>query len=341
MGNIVTIKSIAEIMKISPATVSRALNNKPGLSKDLREQIKNKAREMQYYPNARAQALVKGRIGIIGVIIPRPAQFVFSTPLYTKILMGIGSEVKKRNNHILLFFANKDENGYASMYQQGQVDGVIVVANRLNDKNITKLEENNVPTVLIPGYMNEGISSFPNVRENNEQGVFKATEHLIHLGHKKITFIIGSYQSKYTLERLEGYKMAMAKHSLSISDHDILISDFTEQSGFKLMMERMSRKEQPTAVIGINDNVTIGAIHAIHRLKRKIPDDISVIAVGGTEYVQNFTPKLTILKIPMVEIGKMAAKMLMKVLDGIKIRKKTIILETEFIINESTGKAPQ
>lgn len=334
----ITIKDIAKKLNISSSTVSRALTNKNGVSESLRERIQTIAKNMGYYPNFKARALVGGKVGVIGVVIPRSSEFIFSNPFYPEILKGIGNVANKFNYHVLISFEGVDS--YASIFLKRLVDGIIVLAHRIGDKKVSELENRNIPTVLIPGYLDNFESGLPSVNAENIESVFAATDHLIKLGHKRISFILGALNSKFTLERLEGYKRAFEKNNIPVLKEYIRESDFSKKDGVKLMKELLTLPHLPTAVIGVNDNVTIGAIQAIFSNGMRIPKDISVITIGDSEYVSDFNPPLTAIRIPLVEIGKKATQTLLNLLNGTKLRKKNIILPSEFIVRGSTDVPP-
>lgn len=330
----ISIKDIARKLNISPSTVSRAINSKSGVGKVLKAKIQKIAKEEGYHPNYKARALVGGNVGVIGVIIPRSAEFTFSNPFYPQILKGIGKVAAKFDSNLLLSFEGTES--YASLYLKRLVDGIIILGHRLDDNKINELKDRNIPTVLIPGYLDEGKSSLPSIDAENVQSVYDATNHLLKLGHRKIGFILGAYNSKYTLERLAGYKKAFQRENIPIIKSYIIESDFTKSEGFRLMKKLLALPQPPTAFIGINDNVTIGGIQAIYHEKLRVPKDISVITIGDSEYVSDFTPPLTAIRIPMVEIGRKAAQTLFNVLKGVRLKKKSIILPSQFIVRGST-----
>jgi LacI family transcriptional regulator len=331
----ITIKDIAKKLNISPSTVSRALTNKNGVSESLRDRIQTIARDLGYHPNFKARALVGGKIGVIGVVIPHSSELIFSNPFYPEILKGVANITNKFNYHVLLSFEGADS--YASIFLKGLVDGIIVLSHRLDDGKISELENRNIPTVLIPGYLDDSESRLPSVNTENIESVFAATDHLIKLGHKRISFILGSLNSKFTLERLQGYKRAFEKNNIPVLKEYIRESNFSKKDGVKLMKELLTLPHPPTAVIGINDNVTIGAIQAIFSNRMGIPKEISVITIDDSEYVSDFNPPLTAIRIPLFEIGKKATHILLNLLNGTKLRKNNIILPSEFIVRGSTG----
>lgn len=335
-----TITDIARKLSISVATVSRALNNKDGVSAKLREKIYETADDMGYYPNLKARAMVRGMTETIGVIIPRSAEFTFSNPFYPSILSAIASHLEIKNYNMLLHFESKES--YASLYHKRLVDGNIILSNKIDDNKIIELAEKNIPTVLIPGFTKDEKDpikkNIPSVTSENIESLYNATNYLIKLGHKKIAFIIGTYNSKYSLERLEGYIKAHKKNNIPIKEEYICESDFSKSDGFNLMEKLLMTVDRPTSIIGINDAVTVGALQSIYRNQLRIPEDISVISIGGTDYVKDFWPALTTIENPIKQIGDKASEMILKIINNVKIRKRNLTIAAQLIIRESTAK---
>jgi DNA-binding LacI/PurR family transcriptional regulator len=332
---LITITGIARELNISPSTVSRAINGKPGVSDTLRRMIQDRAADVGYHPNARAKALVEGRFGVIGVVIPRDSSLIFSNPYYAEMLKGISSVVNKANYHILLSLDGKEP--ISSLYLRSLVDGLIVVSNRLTETEIGELEDRRIPAVLIYGYRRHADSPLAGVDYRNAEGALQATSYLLGLGHRRIGFISGLPHLKVSRERLEGYHRAFEEYGIPVKEEYILKGNFQKTDGFSLMERLLSLNERPTAVIGINDPVTIGALQAIYANGLKVPDDISVITIGDTDYVAGINPPLTAVALPIAKVGQKAAETLLALLNGTKLRKKNITIGSDLKVRGSTA----
>ena len=165
-----TIKEIAKRAGVSYSTVSRSLNNKKGVRADIREAVQKIAKETGYFPHSSAQALVKNRVRVLGIIITRTGEFAFQNPYYSQVFMGI-SEVATKHHYNLMLSIN-EKKSYIDLYFRRLVDGVIVVGNRLDDELIGDLEEKKVPSVLIPGLMNHSKNDIPSVNSENLKSVY-------------------------------------------------------------------------------------------------------------------------------------------------------------------------
>lgn len=330
-----TIKQIAQEAGVSYSTVSRALNGKEGVRPELRELILGIAKKMNYFPHSSAKALVKNRVGVIGVVIPRTSEFAFQNPFYSHILLGL-SQVANQNDYNLMLSINSQES-YASLYHRRLVDGILVVANRTDDERIPELVEMNVPAVVVPGYPANAAIDITQVNSENYQSVHRAVSYLVSLGHCNIAFILGKKNSYYTIERLRAYCDALAEHGLPLREQYLAESDFSKTDGYRLMGTLLDLPEPPSAVICINDSVTPGALHQIKSRGLRAPQDISVVAIGCSDNFELYDPPLTTIRTRVVEVGQAAAQCLIDIIEKGSCPDRRIVIPSDLIIRESTG----
>ena len=329
-----TIKEIAQKAGISYSTVSRALNDKRGVRAELRDRIKRIAGDLGYLPNSSARALVQRRIGVLGLIIPRTGEFAFQSPYYSQMLLGI-SAVANQHGYKLTLSIN-EKGSYASLYFRRLVDGVIVIGNRLDDENIAELENKAVPAVVVPGFLENSVIDVPSVNSENVRCVYRAVNYLLDLGHRNIAFILGTSNSKYSFERFTAYRAAFKDRGLGYDSDYIVESDFSKTDGFRLMGRLLDLPERPTCVICINDTVTPGALHQINLRGLKIPEDISVVAIGSSDILDLFQPPLTTVKIAVPKIGQTVARMLIQLIENGACPERHVVIPSELIIRDST-----
>lgn len=329
-----TIKEIAKKAGVSYSTVSRALNDKRGVRTDLRELIKRIANDINYLPNSSAKALVQKRIGALGIIIPRAGEFAFQSPYYSQMLLGI-SVIANKNGYKLTLSINEKEN-YTSLYFRRLVDGIIVIGNRLDDEHIIELEEKEVPSVVVPGFLDNSGLDIPSVNSENVRCVYRAVNYLLDLGHRKIAFILGTMNSKYSVERFNAYQAAFKDRGIAYHSDYIVESDFSKTDGFRLMGRLLDLPERPSCVICINDTITPGALHQINLRGLKIPEDISVVAISSSDILDLFQPPLTTIKTAVIEIGQTATQMLIQLIEKGSCPERHVIVPSEVIIRDST-----
>jgi LacI family transcriptional regulator len=329
-----TIKEIAKRVGVSYSTVSRALNNQKGVRADIRELVHKIAKDTGYFPHSSAQALVKNRVGILGIIITRTGKFAFQNPYFSQIFMGI-SEVAAKHNYNLMLSIN-EKKSYIDLYFRRLVDGIIIVGNRMDDDLINELEEKKVPSVLIPGFLDHSKNDIPSVNSENSKSAYRAVDYLLNLGHRKIAFILGTMNSKYSVERFQAYQLAFKDHGLAYDPQYILESDFSKTDGFRMMGRLLDLPDRPSAVICINDSVTPGALSQIHTRGLRIPEDISIIAISSSDFLDLYQPALTIINNSAALIGETASQMLIRLIENSYCPEKHVVIPSELIIRDST-----
>lgn len=329
-----TIKEIAKKAGVSYSTVSRALNNQKGVRADVRERIHKISKEISYFPHSSAQALVNKRVRVLGIIIPRTGKFAFQNPYFSQVLLGISEVATNQKYNLMLSIHEKKS--YTALYLRRLVDGVIVIGNRLDDELINALEENKVPSVLIPGLVDHSNNDIPSVNSENFKSAYRAVDYLLNLGHRKIGFILGMMNSKYSVERFQAYQAAFKDHGLVYDPQYTIESDFSKTDGFRVMGHLLDLPERPSAVICINDSVTPGAISQINARGLKIPEDISIIAISSSDFLDLYRPALTIIDNSAALIGKTASEMLIRLIETGHCPEKHVVIPSELIIRDST-----
>jgi DNA-binding LacI/PurR family transcriptional regulator len=328
-----TIKYIARKAGVSIATVSRAMNGEDGVGPETRERIQIIARRLNYFPNLSARGLVARKPNAIGIVIPRMSEFAFSNPYYSEILKGIEKKTRESGHYLVFSFAEED--CYARMVQHQLAAGVIVLANRMDDPRVEEAWRMKVPMVLIPGDSRQ--PGIPSVDVDNTGAAVQAVDHLAGLGHRRIAFLNGPANSKYSLERLTGFRNGLKKCGLPLRKEFVMESDFTQQGGYEGTKRFLSLKNPPTALLVINDYSAMGALRAAKEMGFRVPEDVSLIGFGDVPFSSMTDPPLTTLREPFQEMGHEAASMLLKIVQGKKISSRNQILPVELVPRESTA----
>ena len=331
-----TIKQIAEKAGISYSTVSRALNRKRGVRSEVRTRVEQLAREMNYFPHSSAKALVEKRVGVIGVVIPRTSEFAFQNPFYSHMLLGLAAVAKQKGIQLLLSI--NSQSSYAELFHRRLVDGIVVVANRMDDDQIPLLIEQGIPTVVVPGYDSGSSIEVPSANSENYRSVYRAVCYLISLGHRDIAFILGQMNSKYTTERLAAYRAALADNALPYKPEYTVESDFSRDDAFRLMGQLLDLPQPPTSVICINDSVTPGALHQIKSRGLRVPQDVSVVAIVCSDNFEFYDPPLTTIRISVPAVGRAAATSLIQLIETGACTEQHVVISSDLIVRESTGR---
>ena len=326
-----TIRDLARMAGVSPSTISRVMNNNPGISDETRERIKQLLIQTDFKPSEKARNFFKGHAGAIGLVIPRPDEYVFSNPFYLDILRGAVDASARGKMNLLIVTSEKDS--YINLFQQEQVDGVIIVSAQQNDYELMKLNENSFPFVMLCRLIGSDI--FNQVEIDDFKAAKQATEYLIQLGHKKIAFIGCPIKVASGYYRLEGYRQALANHGISVAENLITTSEIPLSNvGAQSVKEILANVPETTAFFAFNDLVAIGALDALRAAGYQPGHDISVMGFDDI-FAARFThPPLTTVRQSGYEKGKLAVERLLEVINGDPTPRR-IFLETSLVIRNS------
>lgn len=168
----------------------------------------------------------------------------------------------------------------------------------------------------------------------------QVTSHLIELGHRRIAFIHGIASGRITQNRFAGYQEALAENGIPIDDELIGIGDWQEQGGYDIIKNFLALEKRPTAIFAANDRMAIGGMDAIAEGGLSIPEDISLVGFDDIASALSVQPALTTVRQPISRMGRLAGEYILQLLEGKRPKPQHIMLNTEFIIRDSTGNAP-
>ncbi len=330
------IKKIAKIANVSIATISRVINDKPGVKAEVRERIKKILKENDYTPNLMARGLVRKKSNTIGLMIPRFLGY------YTERTEAILEICKKNKYNVMIASAVGRFQGEAenfNMLLENQVEGIIYFVGYMSEENreIIKKINKKIPVILV----DQSISEFeiPTILPDNYDGAIKIMEYIIGKGHSKIAFIGGPKYDHEGQKRYTAYKYMMKKNKFEIKKGYFQEGVYSIESGYEATKKIFEESEElPTIIFSSNDNMAIGAIKEIQKRGYKVPEDISVIGIDDIEIAKHFTPPLTTLKQNQYEIGRVAGQLVLDCINNKEIKNKKVIIGQDLIIRESVKK---
>jgi len=331
----VTIKDVAKEAGVSPSTVSRVISDSPNISNSTKDKVRSIMKEMGYYPNAIARSLVKQKTRSIGLVMSRPTDRALANPFFSGVIQGIAAVAQEKNYSILLTAADNYEDEYEEALKQlkvGRVDGLVLLASRINDDLIKQLLENNYPFVLIG--RSEEFRSIPRVDNDNYMAAYTLVEKLIRSGYKDFSVLAGHKDYVFTGDRLKGVIDALKAHNLNINPDRIEFTDFSftsaEESAYKILSNF-----NPDVLIAFDDLLGMAAVQTAEKLGFSIPEQIGIVGFNDHTLISYFKPSLTTVKIPIVEMGQKAISMLIKMLEDTSYKGEEKIISTEIIERES------
>ncbi|MBD9494140.1 LacI family DNA-binding transcriptional regulator [Ensifer sp. ENS01] len=329
------IKDIAERAGVSVATVSRALSGSSLVTDETRQRINALARELNYRPNVSARNL-RTRRSMSVLLVVRDV----GNPFYLEILKGVEATAREAGYAVLMGNTENDpdrEVEYFNMLRDGHADGMILMTGKLPPPEPGESADLSHLPVVIALEMIEG-SGFPHVQIDNVAAAEAAVDHLIALGHRRIAHIAGPLPEVMALRRRDGYRAAMKAAGLAVPEGYEVRGDYLLESGEACASDLFALPEPPTAIFAANDEMAYGAIHALRRLGREVPGDVSVVGFDDLYLSKAFYPPLTTVSQPRADIGRTAMSQLLNVLsDGDVAAEPAIVLPTTLNIRGSTA----
>ena len=333
----ITSQDVADMAGVSRTTVSLVLNNVQGvnISENTRQRVREAAEKLGYIPNATAQALASRRARAIGLIMTRSPHHIASDTFLPQIIGGL-LEVVRENKLRLLIESVKVEHqdrAYLELVRAKHIDGMILLTPRIDDTALKKLEDADVPAVLMGRLNNSNLYS---VDVDNRRSAKMAVNYLIELGHKNIACIANA-PSSYSAapDRVAGYKDALLEAGIPFNENLVRYADFDPQSGFESMQNLLTSGVKFTAAFIASDNVAIGVKSALRKANLKIPDDISIIGFDDIPWAQYSDPPLTTVRLPAEELASEACMMLLGLMKSSTPDKRHVVLNTELVVRKS------
>lgn len=332
-----TSQDVASLAGVSRTTVSLVLNNVKGASipPETRQKVYDAAKDLNYVPNATAQALATQRSRAIGLVMTRSPHHISSDTFLPQILGGLLAVVRQHKFRLLIETVEEgnEEHVYLELARAKHIDGMILLTPRIDDKGLKKLEEVGLPTVLIGSLEASHLSA---VDVDNRAAAKKATQYLLDLGHSEIACIPNapaSYAAAQT--RVLGYKDALLDAGITPNENIIRHADFDPKSGYEAMQALLASGESFSAVFVASDNVAMGVKSALLEAGLHIPNDISVIGFDDIPWAAYAHPPLTTIRLPAQQLASEACLLLLDLLKGTKPKEQKLTLDTELIIRQS------
>ena len=304
------ISKIAKLSGVSPATVSRYLNN-GYVSEEKKERIKKVIEETGYIPSPSAQTLRTKKNNILGVIVPK-----ISSESISKMVQGITTELKNTKYNIIL--ANTDnspdkELEFLSIFKNNTVDGVILIGTILTRKHHQIINEYAKPIVLL-GQFDKNVSC---VYYDDFGASYGCTEKLIKCGCKKIAYIGVTPKDKSAgKSRLDGFNSALCDNGLTVNPKLMSESDFNSEGGYQAMERLLTISEPFDGLFCATDNIALGAMKSLREHGINIPKDVKIVSIGDSKVAKFCSPTLSSAHLYYVTGGKEACKLLLDTLEN-------------------------
>lgn len=332
----VTLKDIAERLNLSISTVSRALKDYPDIRKETKQAVLAMVDEMDYEPDMLAASLRRKKTNIIGLIIPEIVHFFFSN-----VLKGIMNYCEGHGYRLLITLSEnrtKTEEKQVKLLYGTKVDGVLVsLANETTDtSHFQLLLDHEIPVVMFDKIDRDYPSS--KVVVDDTLGGYRATEHLISCGCKRIAHISGPETPQNARDRLAGYQQALEKNGLDFDASLLKFCDeVTLEEGHAFARELLESASPPDGIFTCTDQVAAGVLMAANELGVKVPDQLKVIGFSDSQIARITTPQISSIHQPGYKMGEVAARLLIEQIEAEDDKEvETIVLDTETVVRGSS-----
>jgi LacI family transcriptional regulator len=309
-----TIYEVSELAGVSLATVSRVINNSGKVTPATRQKVEAAMQELGYRPNTIAQSLASNRSNSVGVLVPE-----LHGPFFSIMLSNIESELRAHGKHVIITAGHSDEDkekDAISFLSSRQCDALILHVYAVDDDYLLNLLDGPVPFVLIGRQVPEMAEDCITI--DNEQGEYLATRYLLELGHRELAYIAGPLWKSDGQARMAGFRRALAEHGVAFDEGRVAEGTYEEPSGRQAMQDLLARNISFSGLVCGNDEMAAGAIAVAREEGLELPRDLSVIGFDNAFFTRYMHPALSTVNYPIHEMGRMAARCLLRDVYGVE-----------------------
>jgi LacI family transcriptional regulator len=335
-GRAVTLEDVAARAGVSLATASRVVNGSTrNVSEELRQRVNEAAIELNYSPNAAAQAVAKGRTNIIGLLVHEIAD-----PYFSAIASGVMKAAE--SSHLLVTMASTGrdpdrEAEHVAAFRSQRARAVIVAGSRLDDKaGLARLSselrafEGTGGRVAI---ISQDKLPMDTVILENKAGARDLASALVHLGHKRFAVLGGPPNLLSARDRVAGFRDGLARAGMPAGCVEVIHGEFDRDGGRTAMLELLDRTSDATCVFATNDMMALGALAALRDRGVSVPDDMALAGFGDLSPMRDVSPTLTTVRTPLADVGAAAVEL---VLSERKDKPRARRIRGEVVVREST-----
>jgi DNA-binding LacI/PurR family transcriptional regulator len=329
-GRLPTLADVAGEAGVSLSTASRALHGKPAVTRATRRRVESAARRLGYEPNRIARSLRTRSSTLVGVIVPD-----IGIGFYARTVKGAQNVLERAGYSVLVMSTERAPEREAAALRtllSHRVDGVLLATSG------GFAATPRVPVVFFDNLV-EGVG-VANVARANREGVALLVGHLVEHGHERIAYIGGPAVLTSGVERLDGFRAALAEHGLRGPDDCVRFGDavWSARSGAQAMRELLELRPPPTAVVAASDTFALGAMEVIRSAGLSVPGDVALVSFDDPFFGDLLDPPITALARNERELGELAASLLLHALKtGATSGPTEVRLPVELVVRRSCG----
>lgn len=324
-----TIREVAKLAGVSPATVSRVMNGTANVDDEKRNRVLSAIEKTGFQPNQLARALFKNSSGLVGLIVPN-----IDNPFFSELARIIEEEAFNRGYHIVLCSSGNNtdkEQSNIRMLSQMKADGIILITNGEHTEQM--LQEVDMPVVVVDRHMTDG-GEIAFIESDHYRGGLLATQHLYDCGCKKIVCLRGPQEFASGRLRFKGYKDVCKKYKLTEMYID---TEYSYESGLKSAELLLEKYPDVDGIVAANDIVAISTYKVLKSNGKRIPEDIQLVGFDDIRFSSLMTSELSTIRQPVSKMGKLAVDIICNYAED-KPYEKEYILDVELIQRETTKK---
>lgn len=330
-----TVRDVARLAGVSAMTVSRVVNDQPGVSAETRKKIEAAITELNYAPSKVAGSLISAKTELLGMIVPD-----VSNPFFGPIVRGAETAARKAGYRLLLCNSESDlrlEKDYVSDLVAHRVEGLLIAP--VGDKSaghLGRLVDQRFPIVLLDRQV-EGLAC-DSVTLDNTDAARRLMAHLIGVGHRRIAILTDADDVSTGRERLLGVRQALEEAGLPFED-DLIFHTTTDQiGGYRATQLILGLPQRPTAIFAVNNMTAVGVMQALRQASLRVPEDISLVCFDDVQHLAVISPFLTVVDQPAETMARVATQLLLERIGGNAGKQPRIVtFPGNLIVRQSCG----
>jgi Transcriptional regulators len=330
-----TIQDVAHRANVAVGTVSRVINDTPGVKLATRQRVLAAIHELDYSPDPIARSMTSKRTGSIGVVVP-----YFTRPFFSEILETVEIAITQTGREFVLYNVrshDQSEEYFRILSKQRKVDGLLIISIYPDDAAVAGFRRFGLPTVLVDAYH----PLLPSFVVDNIEGAARVVRYLVACGHRRIGFINGiseGHLRNSATERLIGLQRAYHEMGIPFDPQFVLASGWNRQGGREAALQLLGRADRPTAIFAASDLQAVGVLEAAKILHIAVPADLSLVGYDGIELSEIM--ELSTIQQPIREMGHRGIQKLFEQIenapDGESVA-ELILMKPELVIRHTSS----
>jgi len=329
-----TIEDVAELAGVSIATVSRVLNQTAPVAEETANRVWEVVEALNYTPHAAARGLASRKTSTIGLLLPEISGHFFSL-----MLRGVETCVCENGYDLLVLSTPCPRESRLNLPRslgEHNTDGLLVYAGSLDPDEMARLDDVGFPVVLLNQSPPEGLD-IPTVTYENKAGARELVDYLSEVhGCKRIAFLAGPDNHEDSYWREVGFRESLAAHDIAFDPSLVSIGGFDARVAESAVSHWLLEGIDFDAIFAGDDESAIGALIALNRSEKRVPDDVAVVGFDDLYLSQYLTPPLTTVRAPIETAGYRAAELLFQLLKDKQVE-SSLLLPTELVLRRSCG----